>query len=75
LLPKDTLFVTILDPLSDGELEQLRRRQQLEDHPYPVREGTARKDDDVVRGSGIEVLRFPERALASGSKLGFLKEK
>lgn len=50
-LPKDTLFATILDPLSDGE--QLRRWQQ--DSPYPVREGTARVDDGVVRGSGIKV--------------------
>lgn len=49
-LPKDTLFVILLDPLSDGE--QLRRRQQ--DNPYPVR-GTAREDDDVVKGSGKKV--------------------
>jgi hypothetical protein len=48
-LPKDSLFATILDPLSDGE----RLRQQ--DSPYPVGEGTAREDDDVVRGSSIKV--------------------
>ena len=52
LLPKDTSFVVILDPLSDEE--QLRRRQQ--DNPYPVtsREGTAGEDDDVVRDSGMK---------------------
>jgi hypothetical protein len=68
LLP-DPLFVTILDPLSDGE--QLRQQ----DHSYPVRDGTAREDDDVVRGSGIEVCNFLSELLEVALNWDSIRER